>query len=853
MGASTFSVTSVDSVGGSAIISYTLTINPGLAITTAPGNWTVNQPGYSQTLITKGGTGSVTFAQTAGTLPPGVALTSSGALSGTPTTSGTFSFTITATDAVGATATGIFTVTINPQPTITTTTLPIANWQVNQPGYELIRVTGGTGPFTFTITGSDPPGVSITNGGGLYGTPTAVGTYSFTVTVTDAAGATTSQAYTLTVTPGPVAGYVVAPQGTMLHAGTGFVVTVQAADQYGNAVTSYSGPTMAMVTISPTSAGSSLPTSVTIGSNGFGFFLVTVQQAGTYSLSVTNSSYSGNSNPLTVTPGPAVKLGFAAAPTDTPTGDVLPAVSVQVEDLYGNVVASDSSDSVTIGIGSGPPGAPGFTSGSTLTSTVQNGVATFSNLTLVTPGTYQLSAVVPGLYTGPFSGTFTVLPLEVMAGSFVGTPSGFSLQFNAPILVNAVTPVLYGQSTLTQPAPAPSVIVTTDPGNLNDKAAYVTGSMVLNPVANSITFLATNTSLQADKGSPVLPDGVYTVIVRSGPINGASTNTGFQAANSGGGFLDGLGSGSAGSGDFTATFTVNAAAMHEDVLWAPDTADGPGQTLNAPGMNQIGGGYPIYLNDSTGNVTDAQVTLNYDPTLLHVSGVTGAGFSLLNSSTPGHAVLQYSGPALPAGPPHPIGFITATVPSGTAAKPTPYRATDLLHLSSVLLNGGTIPVATCDGLHLVAYVGDANGDGAYSGDDALRITRVILQTDSGFAAYPRVDPVIVADTDGSGFIPSDAALQVNEAGVGVPTANLPIPPIPVGVHFEAHADRVVSPVAPASTSAKGTPPALAVLDAIGRVHAWRWLGLPAATDGFDLLNGWELGSELANVRKKSGR
>ena len=41
----------------------------------------------------------------------------------------------------------------------------------------------------------------------------------------------------------------------------------------------------------------------------------------------------------------------------------------------------------------------------------------------------------------------------------------------------------------------------------------------------------------------------------------------------------------------------------------------------------------------------------------------------------------------------------------------------------------------------------------------------------------------MADTDGAGFIPADAALQANEAGVGFPTANLPIPPIPPGVHF----------------------------------------------------------------------
>jgi hypothetical protein len=153
--------------------------------------------------------------------------------------------------------------------------------------------------------------------------------------------------------------------------------------------------------------------------------------------------------------------------------------------------------------------------------------------------------------------------------------------------------------------------------------------------------------------------------------------------------------------------------------------------------------------------------------------------------TPGQALVHYSGPALFPSPENPIGYLTATVPAGTAAYPVPYRAADLLHLTNASLNGGRIPTTTSDALHLVAYVGDANGDGAYSSDDAVKITRVMLQADSGFAAYPRVDPVIVADTDGAGFIPADAALQANEAGVGATTNNLPVPPIPHGAVFHA--------------------------------------------------------------------
>jgi Putative Ig domain/Bacterial pre-peptidase C-terminal domain len=987
-----FTVTASDSLGAGGGQSYTVIINPPVSVTGATlGGWTANLAGYNQSFSATGGTGTLAFSLT-GTLPPGLTLSSSGVLTGTPTIAGSYTFTVTATDMLGAGGGQTLTVTINPAVMLSPGLLPAGT--VNVAYNQSINSSGGTGAVTLVvsnITGTIP-GLTLAGSGtgtvAVTGTPTAVGTEQFTVTATDTLGASTSITYSITVNAGTVyltlagSGYSGTPGGTIvgfpisinelqdetsmnhvglqsatlavtfpkgvfsfplgtnnatadvslgsvplsdtvspggaadwnlsatslgdgqlnitltaksgksiltnnpatggslvlisfpvsatynptspttapvavvsangsfhtsitgsngayilkpappyagsvtvnppagafsqylvsvissrtIQAGHGFLVAVQAADSSGNPVTSYSGPSPVSISISPTSSGTSIPASVDLNGSGLGYSLATIQKAGSYTISVTGGSNSGTSSPITVVPGPAVKLGFAATPTATPTGDVLPPVTVQVEDLYGNLISSDNSDIVTFGVATGPGS---FTSGSTLTAGVHNGVATFTNLTLVTPGTYQFSAVVPGLYTGPYSGTFSVLPLQVVPGSFVGTPSGFSLQFNVPILVNSATPVLYGQSTTTMLSPAPSVIVTTDPGDLSDTAAYVPGSLIFNAASNTLTFLATNTALEGNNGSPLLPDATYTVLVRSS----ASTN-GLQALNSGGGFLDGLGMGTAGSGDFMATFRVNAAALQDDVLWVPATADGPGQALNAPGKNRAGGGYPIYLNDHSGAVTQVQLTLNYDPTLLTISGVTGAGFSLLSSSIPGQAVLQYRGPPLPAGSQIPIGFVMATVPGGTTATPMPYRAQDLLHLANVSLSGGSIPVATSDGLHLVAYVGDANGDGAYSGDDALRITRVVLQTDTGFAAYPRTDPVIVADTDGSGFIPADASLQVNEAGVGVPTENLPVPPIPTGVHFQAIVQRVSPSVRTASAVQGGATASVPDLTAL---------------------------------------
>ena len=649
--------------------------------------------------------------------------------------------------------------------------------------------TAGT-PFNFTVTAEDGGGstatgfsgaVTLSSSAGADISPTSMvltsGTATIPLTLTTAGSQTVTAAFTgltsgtaiIAVSAGAFNKYLVTvPSSTA--AGTGFLLSVQAADQNGNPVTSYSGPATVTATISPTSSASNFPATVSINNKGLGLFVGNLDLVGSYTITVTGSTFTGTSGTITVMPGPAVKLAFLTQPVNTPTGVALPAVTVQLEDPFGNFVTA-STQSVTLSVASGPGS---FSSGSTTTVKLTNGQATFTNLTLIQPGSYALRELVPGLYTGPNSNTFSVVPLQVTTGSFASSPSGFSLTFNGPILVTATTPALYGTG-FAASAPAPSVTLTQiKDGSGNPVTVAIAGSVVLNTSTSSLNFIETDTNALGTTNPPILPDGTYVARLRS------SGPTGFQAINSGGGFLDGLGTGTPGSGDFTATFTAGAAAAHDDIVWVPATADGPGQALVAPGQNQAGGGYPIFLDDSTGTVTSVQVTLNYNPALLTVSGVTGSGFSLQPSSTPGHAVLQYSGPALAKGTQTPIGFVTATVYPGTTSSPAPYKAKDLLHLSAISLNGGAVNVVGGDALHLMAYVGDADGNASYNSNDAVLLTRVALQTDTGFAAYPLVDPAIVGDTDGSGFIPADAALQANEAGVGFQTSTLANPPIPSG-------------------------------------------------------------------------
>jgi len=68
---------------------------------------------YNQTVTATGGTAPYSFSVSAGTLPAGLTLASGGALTGAPTGSGTFNFTITATDSIGCAGARSYTLSVS--------------------------------------------------------------------------------------------------------------------------------------------------------------------------------------------------------------------------------------------------------------------------------------------------------------------------------------------------------------------------------------------------------------------------------------------------------------------------------------------------------------------------------------------------------------------------------------------------------------------------------------------------------------------------------------------------------------------------------------------------------------------
>ena len=127
---------------------------------------------------------------------------SSGLISGTPTTPGTSSVTVTATDTTGASGTARFSWTVNPQAANTVTVINPGS-RSTKIGVAVslqLQATDSQAGQTFTWTAIGLPlGLTVTAGGLIHGTPTVQGLYVVTVTATDTTGAHGSTSFLWTV------------------------------------------------------------------------------------------------------------------------------------------------------------------------------------------------------------------------------------------------------------------------------------------------------------------------------------------------------------------------------------------------------------------------------------------------------------------------------------------------------------------------------------------------------------------------------------------------------------------------------------------------------------------------------
>ncbi len=334
-----------ESAGGSGTVTFTFT-TPRIVACPAVNSGEVGVPFSSPAIAVDGGTPPYTFS-VVGTLPAGLTLNSlTGAITGTPTASG--SFAIQVTDANGTPTPTSCPFTITPGPSITTCPTG-SSGEIGVPfNSPAISVTGGALPYTFSVVGTLPNGLVLnTSTGAVTGTPTATG--SFAIQVKDADGSVAPTTCPFTIVAGP--SIIACPTVNSGEAGVPFnsgpISVTGGAKPYTFSVVG----TLPNGLLLNTSTGAITGTPTATGS-----FAIQVKDA--------DGIVASTTCPFTVVTGPAivacpvVNSGEVAVPFNSPaiavTGGALPYTFSVVGTLPNGLMLNTSTGAIT-----GTPTAPG--------------------------------------------------------------------------------------------------------------------------------------------------------------------------------------------------------------------------------------------------------------------------------------------------------------------------------------------------------------------------------------------------------------------------------------------------------------------------------------------------------------
>jgi hypothetical protein len=399
-----FTLQAQDSAASTQIAISTFNISIAAAAATAPQITTsalangTTQLAYSATLTATGGTPPYSWSVISGSLPPGLTLGAlTGAITGTPTASGQYSFTLQAQDSAASPQTvskqfGISVGTSAPQ--ITTSTLPNG---ILQTAYSAtLAATGGTPPYSWSVaSGSLPTGMLLASSGQISGTPAQTGSFSFTAQVRDSSSTAQSVTKNLAIAVGAAT--------TPLQITTSSLPAGQVSANYSATLAASGGTPPYAWSI----ASGSLPPGLTLQAS-LGSINGTPSQSGTFS--ITMLAKDSSASPQTAMNTYSVIIGSVA--TGTPitscqtlatsgTTYVLQNDVTSIDSCF-NVAADDISinlngHSITYGNTPTPPtmavfgvyGAaswdPNFASGGLAAGNATGG--SWNNLTIAGPGT----------------------------------------------------------------------------------------------------------------------------------------------------------------------------------------------------------------------------------------------------------------------------------------------------------------------------------------------------------------------------------------------------------------------------------------------------------------------------------
>lgn len=206
-----FTVSITDLLNNVAENSYNIFVYPPVSITTQSlPNGTISKS-YTQTLTATGGdSGTYCWSLPGGSLPAGLALSTNGVITGTPTTAGSSSFSVLVKDCQNSTLTANGNFSINTYPALTINPITLPSGSIGNPYNQTLSATGGYGSYTWTIasgSGGLPPGLTLSSAGVISGAPQSGGNCTFTVQVSDSQSptpATATASFTINVPYNPL-------------------------------------------------------------------------------------------------------------------------------------------------------------------------------------------------------------------------------------------------------------------------------------------------------------------------------------------------------------------------------------------------------------------------------------------------------------------------------------------------------------------------------------------------------------------------------------------------------------------------------------------------------------------------
>jgi hypothetical protein len=382
-----------------ASVTITIRIAALLAITTGPGvlpDAVIGIP-YSFTFQSSGGISPVSWSVASGQLPAGLSLSAGGTLSGTPTTTGSFTFTAQAGDTSSPAQTITISVAIRSASVLAITSaggaLPDA---IVGNAYSVgLQVTGGTAPYIWTLTsGQLPAGLTFSTAGVISGTPTVANATptALTVQVQDSGAPAQRKLLMLTIrVPEPLA--IIPASGPLARASSGAAYSTALSAAGGV------GPVTWLVTSGSLPPGIALSAAGVIGgtSSAVGTYSFTIQAADSGSpQQKAMASY-------TLVVASNFTVSFTVQPSDTQSqSQITPSVKVLVVDNFGNAVRGAV---VQIMLATNP--GSGTISGQTTQTTGQGGIAVFGSLGITGNGNgYKLKAIVVSPLNG--AGAFAI-------------------------------------------------------------------------------------------------------------------------------------------------------------------------------------------------------------------------------------------------------------------------------------------------------------------------------------------------------------------------------------------------------------------------------------------------------------